>query len=141
ARTQPFHDRWGVWPPQTGELLGADPRRRLVEAIASGNWGIVRVFPRTTDREIQSRVKTIRRTISKQHKDSLNGRTTQLVAWLQDCGAGFDRKAIARAVHGWTKGLSRPTKAQAIARTSRKRETELYRTYRREFRDLGIAEA
>jgi hypothetical protein len=136
-----FLARWGILPPPTGELLDADPRRRVVEAIASGNWGIVQVFPPTTDREIHARVENIRRAIRRRHKDSLEARKAQLVAWLQDCGAGFDRKAIARAVYGWTKGLSRPTKAQAIARTTRKRETALYQKYRQEYRELGIAEA
>src|SRR5437899_9331453 len=49
----------------------------------------------------------------KWHKDSLNLRKAQLEGWLQDCGAGFDPMAIARAVYGRAKGLSRPTKAQA----------------------------
>src|SRR5206468_4984865 len=84
ARGQRFRDRWGVWPPQTGELLDPDPRRRVVEAIGSGDWGIVPVFPWTTDREIQARVKKIRVVISKRHKDALDARKPQLAAWLQD---------------------------------------------------------
>lgn len=139
-----FRARWGVLPPQTAELLDPDSRRRVVEAIASGHWGILQVLPLTTDREIQAHVKTIRRTISKHHKDSLNARTAQLERWLQDCGADFDRKAIVRAVRRRTKGLSRPTKAQVIARTARQdeeRETTLYQKYRQEYRERGIAEA
>ena len=144
ARAQSFRGRWGVWPPQTGELLDPDPGRRVGEAIASGNWGIVLVFPWTTDREIYACIKKIRSTISKWHKDSLNFYTAQLEGWLEDCGAGFGRKAIVRAVRRRTKALSRPTTRQAIARAAREtpeRETELYQKYRQQYRELGIAEA
>ena len=119
ARAQSFRGRWGVWPPQTGELLDPDPRRRVVEAIASGNWGIVLVFPWTTDREIYACIKKIRSTISKWHKDSLNFYTAQLEGWLEECGAGFGRKAIVRAVRRRTKALRRPTTSQAFARADR----------------------
>ena len=142
ARAQPFRDRWGVWPPQTGELLDPDPRRRVVEAIGSGDWGIVPVFPWTTDREIQARVKKIRVVISKRHKDALDARKPQLAAWLQDCG--FDQSAIARAIYGRTTGLRRPTKDKAFARAARKDddlEDKLFEQYQQELRERGVAEA
>ena len=144
ARAQPFRDRWGVWPPQTGELLDPDPRRRVVEAIASGNWGIVLVFPWTTDREIYACIKKIRSTISKWHKDSLNFYTAQLEGWLEECGAGFGRKAIVRAVRRRTKALRRPTTSQAFARADRETPglaDELFEKYRQQYRELGIGEA
>src|SRR5262245_5412912 len=53
---RPFVEHWRVLPPQTGELLDPEPRRRVVEAIASGNWGILPVFAWTTDREIHAYV-------------------------------------------------------------------------------------
>src|SRR5262249_2058451 len=143
ARAQPFRDRWGVWPPQTGELLDPDPRRRAVEAIASGNWGIVLLFPWTTDREIHACIKKIRSTISKWHKDSLDFHTAQLERWLEECGAGFGRKAIVRAVRRRTKALHRPTTSQAFARADREtpgRPDELFEKYQQQYRELGIDE-
>jgi hypothetical protein len=144
ALAQPFRDRWGVLPPSTRELLDPDPRRRFVEAVASGNWGVVLVFPWTTDRGIQASVKSIRGTISKWHRDALDRRQVQLQNWLDCCGVAFKRNEIARAVYGWTKGLSRPTKDQAIARAARKNqdlETFLYRKYQQEYEELKVNEA
>src|SRR5687767_2080563 len=46
-----FIKKWGVLPPQAVELVDPDPRRRLVYALASGTWGVVPIFPWTTDRE------------------------------------------------------------------------------------------
>ena len=132
---QPFFARWGVLPPQTGELLDADPRRRLVEAIASGRWGIVPVFQWTKNHEIRERVRKIRSVIGKQHRDALILRDEQLMGWLEACG--FHRPAIARAVSGRQTGLRRPTKAQAIARTSEDHERQLYE----EYRNRGLTEA
>src|SRR5206468_9910681 len=106
ALAQPFRDRWGVLPPSTRELLDPDPRRRFVEAVASGNWGVVLVFPWTTDRSTKARVKSIRGTISKWHRDALDRRQVQLQNWLECCSVAFKRHEIARAVYGWTKGLS-----------------------------------
>lgn len=68
----------------------------------------------------------------------------QLQNWLDCCGVAFKRNEIARAVYGWTKGLSRLTKDQAIARAAQKNEeleTSLYRKYRQEFEDLRIDKA
>lgn len=131
---QPFLARWGVVPPTTSELLDADPRRRLVQAIASGRWGVVPVFPWTTDREIRGRAKKIRSMIGKQHKDALVSSAAQLVQWLEACG--FKRPTIARAVFRRRTGLSRPTKTQAIARAPEYRERQLYEKYGR----LGLTE-
>jgi hypothetical protein len=129
ALLAPFIARWGVVPPTTNELLDADPRRRLVDAIASGRWGIVPVFPWTTDQMFRTLTKKIRRVVRKQHKDALIARVPQLVGWLTVCG--FKGPAIARAVLGRRTGLGLPTKAQVIARTSWERDQELHREYRR----------
>jgi len=117
-----------VPPPTTAELLDGDPRRRVVDAIASGRWGLVLVFPWTTNRQIQTGMKIIRAAIRKQHRDALVNRHAQLVSWLEACG--FDRPTIARAVFRRRSGLRRPTRAEVIRRTSEGRETQLYGEYR-----------
>lgn len=126
---QLFLARWKVVPPTTTELLDADPRRRLVDAIASGHWGVVPVLQWTTDREIRGRLKKIRRVIGKRHQDALNARGAQLVRWFE--AIGFDRPTIARIIFGRRTGLRRPTRAQAIARISWDRERQLREEYRR----------
>jgi hypothetical protein len=121
----------------TGELLDADPRRRLVDAIVSGRWGLLLLFPSTTDDEWRKLVTTIRLVVPKQHKDALNVRGPQLAAWLEVCG--FTRAAIARAVFGRQTGLRRPTTAEAIARTSWDHDHELHEEYRKQgLTDLQI---
>lgn len=129
-----FLNRWGVPPPTTGELLDPDPRRRFVDAIASGRWGVVLLLPWATNRRIQVNIRNIRSVIRKQHRDALIYRHAQLVRWLE--AIGFDRPTIARAVFGRRTGLRRPTKAQVIARTSEHHERQLYEQYR----GLGLTE-
>src|SRR5262245_36604775 len=123
-----FVERWSVPPPTTGELLNPDPRRRFVDAIASGRWGVVPVFSWTTNPQIKALIKKIRSVIRKQHQDALVNRHVQLVRWLE--ATGFDRPTIARAVFGRRTGLRRRTKAAVIARTLERRENQLYEEYR-----------
>src|SRR5262245_42434895 len=51
---EPFRQRWHVLPPTTGELLDAvlDPRRKFVDAVASGRWGLLPIFPWITDKKV-----------------------------------------------------------------------------------------
>src|SRR5262245_59841581 len=49
----PFKQKWGVLPPHAPDLVHLDPRRRLVEAVGSGRWGLVAIFPWTTNRTIE----------------------------------------------------------------------------------------
>jgi hypothetical protein len=123
-----FLERWGVPPPTSGELADPDPRRRFVDAIASGRWGVVPVFPGVTNRQIQASIKKIRSVIRKQHQDALANRHAQLLRWLEVIG--FGRPTIARTVFGRQTGLRRPTKAAVIARTPERRERQLYKQYR-----------
>jgi len=130
----PFWARWGVVPPATSELLDADPQRPLVDALVSGRWGIVPIFPWTTNQMIRTLIKKIRQVIRKQHKDALSARDAQLEGWLEDLG--FERPAIARAVSGRRTGLRRPTTAHAISRSSWDRDQELHQ----EYRERGVPE-
>jgi hypothetical protein len=131
---QRFFKQWGVPPPTAGELLDADPRRRVVDAIAAGHWSLVLVLPTTTNRQIRRQIAKLRSIVRKQHRDALITRQAQLVRWLE--AIGFDRPTIAQAVFQRQAGLRRPTKAQAIARTSEERERELHGYYR----GLGVPE-
>ena len=125
---QRFENRWGVPPPNTSELVDPDPRRRFSDAIASGHWGLVLVFPWTTNDQIRVTIKKIRSVIRKQHQDALITRHAQLVRWLDTIG--FDRPTIARVVFGRRTGLRRLTAKQAIARTPESHQDELYDHYR-----------
>ncbi len=122
-----FVDTWGVLPPSTGELLDSDPRRPLTDAMASGHWGLVLLFPRTTNRQVRTAVQQIRSVILKQHRDAVVARRAQLVRWLEN--AGFNDPTIARAVFHRRSGLRRRTEKQADARTPESRQHYVYRHY------------
>src|SRR5439155_877314 len=105
---QRFENRWGVPPPNTSELVDPDPRWDPVDAMASGRWGVVPIFPWTTNQQIRATIKNLRPVIRKEHKDALVGRrNVQLARWLETIG--FERPTIARAVFGRRTGLRRPT--------------------------------
>jgi hypothetical protein len=129
---QRFEDRWGVPPPMSGELLDSDPRRRFSDAIAAGRWGLVVIFPWTTNRSIGAGIKGIRSVVRKRHQDAMIDRHAHLVRWLE--AIGFDRPTIARAVFGRRSGLRRPTTEEAIAGTREERESQLFQ----EFSALGL---
>lgn len=131
---QRFFDQWGLPPPTTGEVLDADPRRRVVDAIAAGRWGLVLIFPATTNQQVRGSIRTIRSVVRKQHLDALITRHAQLVGWLE--AIGFDRPTIARVVFHRRAGLRRPTRARAVARTSEQRDRQLHEYYR----GLGLPE-
>jgi hypothetical protein len=124
---QKFVDKWGVLPPTTGELLDSDPRRPLTDAMASGHWGLVLLFPCTTNRQVRTAVQQIRSVIRKQHRDAVVARHAQLVRWLGN--AGFDDPTIARAVFHRRSGLRRPTEKQANAWTPEPRQQYVYGHY------------
>jgi hypothetical protein len=123
---QPFLARWGVVPPTTGELLDADPRRRLVDAIASGSWGTICVFPWTTDKEVGALTRRIRHAIPTRHRDALSLHNPQAARWLEACR--FTRPQIARAVLNRKTGLRRPTKDE-VSRRNERRQSQLFEEY------------
>ncbi len=139
-KTAPFVEKWGVPPPQAGALVNPDPARAVAEAIMSGRWGVLPIFARTTDREIRTAVQRIRRVVRKQHQDAETARRAQLARWLEDCGLGFSRPAIAGAVWGRRRGLRRPSKEQAIAQLPERVEREWYKAYLAEGRSPEQAE-
>ena len=128
-QTTPFVEKWGVPPPHAGALVNPTPARALAAAIMSGRWGVLPIFPWTTDRETRMAVQRIRRVVRKQHQDAETARRAQLARWLEDCGLGFSRPAIAGAVWGRRRGLRRPSKEDAFAQLPENVEREWYQAY------------
>ena len=128
-QTTPFVEKWGVPPPQGGALVNPTPARAVADAVMSGRWGVLPIFAWTTDREIRTALQRIRQVVRKQHQDAETARRAQLARWLEDCGLGFSRPAIAGAVWGRQRGGRRPSKAQAIAQLPEKVERAWYQAY------------
>lgn len=128
-KTTPFVEKWGVPPPPASTLVNPDPAQPLAAAIMSGRWGMLPIFAWTTDREIRTAIQHIRRVVGKQHQDAESGRRAQMARWLEVCGLGFSRSAIAGAVWGRRHGLRRTSKARAIAQLPEKVEREWYQAY------------
>jgi hypothetical protein len=118
-----FRVSWGVLPPLAVLLIDPDPRRRIVEALGSGRWGLILVFPWTTDAEIQAQSKAIRKVTRKRHRDAQEEHRAQCAEWLEACG--FSRSQVAKAVWGRRLGLRRPTKEEAIRALPEDREQQL----------------
>jgi hypothetical protein len=117
-----FRVTWGVLPPPAVLLVDPDPRRRVVEAIGSGRWGLILVFPWTTDAEIQAQSKNIRKVVRKRHRDAQEDHRAQCAEWLE--GSGYSRPQVAKAVWGRDRGLRRPTTAEVIEEVSVDQERE-----------------
>jgi hypothetical protein len=107
-----FQVHWNVFPPPAVILIDPDPRRRIVEAIGSGHWGLILVFPWTKDTEVQAQSKTIRRVAGMRHDDAHEERRAQCADWLRGCG--FSQSQVARAVWGRRHGLRRPTANEVL---------------------------
>jgi hypothetical protein len=118
-----FRVTWGVLPPPAVLLVDPDPRRRIVEALGSGRWGLILVFFSTTDTDIQAQSKAIRKTVRKRHHDAQEEDRAQRAEWLEACG--FSRPQVAKAVWGRRHGLRRPTKEEAIRALPEEREQQL----------------
>lgn len=117
-----FRVTWGVFPPPAILLVDPDPRRRIVEAMGSGRWGLILVFPWTTDADIQAQSKAIRKVTRKRHHDAQEEHRAPCAAWLEACG--FSRSQVAKAVWGRRRGLRRPTKEEAIRGLPEEREQQ-----------------
>jgi hypothetical protein len=139
-KTTPFVEKWGVPPPHAGALVNPTPARAVADAIMSGRWGVLPIFAWTTDREIRTALQRIRRVVRKQHQDAETARRAQLARWLEACGLGFSRPAIAGAVWGRRRGLRRRSKAQALDQLPEKVEREWYEAYLAQGRSSQQAE-
>jgi hypothetical protein len=118
-----FRVTWGVLPPPAVLLVDPDPCRRIVEAMGAGRWGLILVFPWTTDAEIQAQSKAIRKVARKRHHDAQEEHRAQCAEWLE--AGGFSRPQVAKAVWGRRHGLRRPTREEAIESLTEEREQQL----------------
>ncbi len=129
----PFVRKWGAFPPTPG-LIKPDPQRKVVFALLTGGWGLIPVFPWTSQKEIQQRASKIRKAVGKLHKDSVNRRRALIAQWLRmhenpKPPTRPTRSEIAGVVWGRRTGLQRPSREQAIETFPESRETELLRRY------------
>ena len=131
-----FEQDWGVLPPVKTEELFADPWTRIGRAVEAGRWGLIPVYPWTTETEVQAARRRIQRKTGKQHADAASGRKAEIAFWLALQTDAKDhplsRAEIVRAVWGRTRGLRRPTRSQAIAQLSEAQEEALTQKYMRQ---------
>ena len=96
--------------------------------ILIGRWGLISVFPRTTDAEIFAQARQIRRRVGKRDRDALAHERAVLSRWLET--NGIPRREILRLL-GWREdGSHRPTVAAALAHLSEEEEAEESATMR-----------
>ncbi|MGD9728054.1 MAG: hypothetical protein AB7G68_12460 [Nitrospiraceae bacterium] len=136
----PFAQRWSAYPPPI-ELLVPDRIQRYAYAAMNGQWGIVPIYPWTTQQEVIKRLRKIQRVIGKKHGDTetlRQERNAHIAKWLENChvstntGEKPPRNEIASAVWNRKTGLKRPSLEHAIEQLSEEKETRLLRRYQKE---------
>lgn len=125
----PFVRKWGVVPLHSPELANPDPRRPAFEAIFTGRWGVIPVFPWTTKEEIRATARRIQKKLGKVHRDAQNRRRALIAEWLggnvtPEGRRVFSRSEVARYLFGRTKGLKRRSRG-AIERLSDEEQSAL----------------
>jgi hypothetical protein len=124
----PFFTKWDVPPPPSPELVRPDPRRRKVDAIASGRWSVVTIFPWTTEQEIRATITQARGKLRRQHHDrAVQQRRVQQASWLSSCG--IQGPEIAKAVWKRHGGLQRLPKSCVTSAMSYDAEERLLRKH------------
>ena len=119
-RAAPAIDWWLVLPSQTRA-----ERPDEVLMMLTGEWGIIPVFPWTTDADVLARARQIRRRVGKRHRDSVARHRGPLSRWLET--NGIPRREIPRLL-GWREdGSDRPTAAAALADLSVEQEAATIR--------------
>ncbi len=93
-----FIKRWDVVPPRNFALLDPTTPRNEAGAILSGEWGLIPVFPWTTDTDVRRAAGRIRKDLGKRHKDARGVERGRLADWLSLCG--FSAADIVREVFG-----------------------------------------
>jgi hypothetical protein len=142
-----FYDRYGVLPVGSGtnslfRLQKPSAPHREAVAILGGRWGLLRVFPWTTDAEIRAAGKRLRQALqqsgAKEHRDQERVKIDRAM-WLRQCG--YSSVEIAKAVWGRRSGLRRPKLAKAVAADKDgTREAALMRRYRERGLSYQLAE-
>jgi hypothetical protein len=98
-----FKEKWDVWPPKSADVLDATGARQKAAAILTGRWGMIPVFPFTTNADIAAAVTRIRKAIGRKHQDAQNASRVARGLWLLE--QGFPPEDVARAAWGkqWKK--------------------------------------
>jgi hypothetical protein len=131
----PFAEKWGGVYPPPDELLSSPLRLGTQSATMTGRWGIIPVYPWTTEKEVKNRMKNIQRAIGKEHQDFRVFYLSHVARWLRDfyispkTGRPPGLGKIAAAVWGRKKGLRRPSKRAGIASLSVELEAKLMQRY------------
>jgi hypothetical protein len=125
-RMVPFAQQWQAWPAIDWGLVVQDPRHvGALLTVFTGRWGVVPVFPWTTDAELRHAARRIRRRIGSRHRDAWTHQRAVLSRWLET--NGIPRRAIPRLL-GWRQGgTDRPTAAAVVAPLSVEQEQALMR--------------
>jgi hypothetical protein len=105
-----FKNAWGVTPPHS-LMLNATAPRAEAEAILTGRWGLIRVFPWISEADVVRDFKRIRSAIGKAERRGEPARRVALAAWLMD--NGYTAPEIAGALFNRTTGLKRVSRRKA----------------------------
>ena len=79
----PFVKKWGCLPSPYPELFDHDPRRQSKNAILTGRWSLIPIFPWTTGKEIARKVQGIQKAIGKKHRDAIDKKPVLIAHWLK----------------------------------------------------------
>ena len=105
-----FFDAWGIAPPRNEGLYKPEFRHQAASMLA-GRWGLILIWPETTESDVRAELRRIQRIIGKRHRDSLARLPKDARArWLEH--SGFRQAEIAAALYGRTRDARRPTKEQ-----------------------------
>jgi hypothetical protein len=123
SRVVPFAQQWQAWPAIHVELLLGPDRAETFLDLLAGRWGVVPIFPETTETDIRRAARRIRTRIGKRHRDAQTLSRAVLSRWLED--NGIPRRAIPQLL-GWREGgADRPSAAAAVAARSFEDEAAL----------------
>jgi len=93
-----FFAKWGAFPPRNFALLRPNDPRKEADAILAGQWGLIPVYPWTTEGEIRKASVKTRRGIEKRHRDARGIELGRLADWLST--SGFSTAEIAKEIFG-----------------------------------------
>lgn len=132
----PFIAKWKAYP-LPDNLLSSPIWQKKKNAVMTGRWGVIPVYPWTTDAEVKRQRRRIQRVIGKKHQDFRLSRMAHIARWLEDShvstrtGKRPSRSDIAAVVWSRLEGLKRPSKKKVIANLSYEEEEELIQHYKK----------
>jgi len=132
---EPFMKKWKGAYPASLDLLTPPLFQAANAAIANGRWGIIPVYPWTTEKDVTQHRRKIKRAIGREDLDFSAIRRAQIARWLEEfyisprTNAPPERRKLAEVVWARKSGLERPTLEEAIADLPEQREREWLRHY------------